>query len=89
LGLAPHSNADDSRCPSQPLSLTEPVSNVRQALGAFEWDAHARTPLTRADPERGNTLRLSDQQVADIHEVLQRHPIINTPDFVLPGTLSV
>lgn len=45
--------------------------------------------LARADPKQGNTLRLTDQQVADIHEVLQRHPVINTPDFVLPGTLTV
>ncbi len=66
-----------------------PASGVEKALRAFERDAQAGTGLARAYPKQGNALRLSDQQVADVYEVLERHPVINTPDFVLPGTLSV
>jgi hypothetical protein len=66
-----------------------PVSGVEKALKAFDRDAQADTVLARADPSRGSTLRLTDQQLADVHDVLQRHPVINTPDFVLPGTLTV
>lgn len=66
-----------------------PVSSVKGALRAFERDAQAGTVLAREDAKRGNALRLSEQQVADIHDVLQRHPIIKLPDYMLPGTLTV
>jgi hypothetical protein len=66
-----------------------PVSGVKEALRAFEQDAQAGTPLAREDAKRGNALRLSEQQLADIHDVLQRHPVIKTPDYMLPGTLTV
>jgi hypothetical protein len=66
-----------------------PVSKVKEALKAFERDAQAGTPLAREDAKQGNTLRLSDEQLADVYDVLQRHPIIKTPDFRLPGTLTL
>ena len=66
-----------------------PVSEVKGALRAFEQDAQAGTRLAREDAKRGNALRLSDQQLADVYDVLQRHPVIKTPDFRLPGTLTV
>jgi hypothetical protein len=66
-----------------------PVSDVKGALRAFERDAQAGTRLARDDATRGNTLRLSERQLTDIYDVLQRHPVIKTPDFKLPGTLTV
>lgn len=66
-----------------------PVSNVARALKAFEKDAQAGTPLARENATKGNALKLSNQQLADVYNVLARHPVINTPNFVLPGTLSV
>ena len=66
-----------------------PVSDVKGALRAFERDAQAGTVLSRENAKQGNALRLSDQQVADVHDVLQRHPVIKTPDYMLPGTLTV
>ena len=66
-----------------------PVASVKATLKAFERDAQAGTALAREDATRGNALRLSEQQVADIHDVLQRHPVIKVPDYMLPGTLTV
>ncbi len=63
-----------------------PLAGVRKALRAFERDAQAGTMLARADPKRGNIQRLNEQQLADVYDVIERHPVINTPDFVLPGT---
>ena len=66
-----------------------PLSGVNRALRAFDKDAQAGTALARADAKRGNAVRLTDQQLADVYDVLERHPVVNTPDFVLPGTLEV
>lgn len=66
-----------------------PSSDVKKALRAFERDAQAGTVLARADPKQGNTLRLADQQLADVYDVLECHPVVNTPDYELPGTLTV
>lgn len=66
-----------------------PVSGVERALAAFDRDAQVGTGLARADPKQGNALRLTDLQLADIYDVLERHPVINTPDFRLPETLEV
>lgn len=62
-----------------------PLVGVKKALRAFERDAQAGTPLAREDAARGNALRLSDKQVADIYDVLKRHPVVKTPDFKPPG----
>lgn len=66
-----------------------PTSKVGQALKAFERDAQEGTNFARENPAVGNRLRLTDQQVAAIHAVLQHHLVIRAPDFIAPGTLQV
>ncbi|MBI1259262.1 MAG: hypothetical protein GC204_17485 [Chloroflexi bacterium] len=66
-----------------------PVDQVEQALVAFEQDSQAGTMLARERPTEGNAFRLTDEQIAEIKAILRRHPVINTPDFIVPGTLRV
>lgn len=66
-----------------------PTAAVPQALGAFAQDSHAGTPLAREIPSQGNQLQLSEEQRQEIQRILQRHPVIQTPDFVVPGTVKV
>jgi hypothetical protein len=66
-----------------------PTAAVPQALAAFEQDAHAGTPLARDIPDQGNQLHLSEEQREEILRILKRHPTIQGPDFVVPGTLQV
>ena len=66
-----------------------PAAAVPRALGAFAQDAHAGTPLARDSPDQGNQLQLGEEQRQEILRILQRHPRIQAPDFVVPGTLQV
>jgi len=66
-----------------------PTAAVSQALRAFAQDAHSGTPLARDIPDQGNQLHLSEEQRQEILRILKRHPMIQTPDFVVPGTLHV
>jgi hypothetical protein len=66
-----------------------PVDQVSQALGAFERDSQAGTMLAREKPTEGNAFRLTDEQIGEIQTILARHPIVNVPDFMLPGTLRL
>jgi hypothetical protein len=58
-------------------------------LDVFAQDTQAGSPLARENPSVGNQLRLSDEEVAQLTQILERHPVIKTSDFVLPGTLQV
>jgi hypothetical protein len=66
-----------------------PITAVPRALGAFAQDAHAGTPLARDIPDQGNQLQLSEEQREEILRILERHPVIQEPGFVAPGTLQV
>ena len=66
-----------------------PVDQVTQSLVAFEKDSQAGTMLAREKSTEGNAIQLSEAQIAEIQAILFRHPVINTSDFVLPGTLKV
>jgi hypothetical protein len=66
-----------------------PITAVPRALGAFAQDAHASTPLARDIPDQGNQLQLSEEQREEILRILERHPVIQAPGFVAPGTLQV
>jgi len=66
-----------------------PMSQLAAALTAFEQDSQAGTDLARENPAEGNSQRLTDDQLEDIVRILQRHPFINDPDYVVPGTLQV
>jgi hypothetical protein len=66
-----------------------PTAAVPQALGAFAQDAQAGTPVARDVSDQGNQLQLSEEQYGEILRILKRHPVIQGPDFVVPGTLHV
>lgn len=66
-----------------------PAAAVPRALGAFAQDAHAGTPLAREISDQGNQLQLSEEQRQEILRILKRHPVIQAPDFVVPGTIQV
>jgi hypothetical protein len=66
-----------------------PVDQVSQTLGAFAGDSQAGTMLAREKPTEGNAIRFTDAQISEIKGILSRHPVINVPDFMLPGTLRV
>ena len=65
------------------------LEDVPQALAAFDHDAQEGTGLARSNPTEGNTLRLTEQEHAQTLRILARHSVIQTPDFVVPGTLLV
>ena len=66
-----------------------PVDRVEQGLSAFDRDSQAGTKLARENPTEGNTLTLNGEQLRSISEILERHPILNTSDFIAPGTLHI
>jgi hypothetical protein len=66
-----------------------PITQVPDLLGVFARDAQAGTALARDNPEEGNQLRLCDGDREAITRIVQRHPVGNTPDFIVPGTLCV
>lgn len=59
---------------------------VAQALTAFERDAQHGTALARDQDDQGNTVQLSETQIAGIRTLLGRHPTIRTPDWIAPST---
>jgi hypothetical protein len=66
-----------------------PPDKARSTLDVFKRDAQAGTSLGRENPEEGNKLKLSDEQVNQIAAILQHHPVVKEPGFVVPGTLPV
>ncbi len=65
-----------------------PVSAVQAALRAFARDSQANTLLARSDAHTGNAISLPDDILPQLDLILQLHPVIRQPDFVLPGTLT-
>lgn len=66
-----------------------PTDQLAKALSAYERDSQAGTFLAREKPNEGNKVKLTDEQLAKIHQILARHPVIQTPDFVAPGTFPL
>jgi len=67
-----------------------PVERASQPFRAFERDSQAGTVLARGDNAlQGNQLQLTDEQVDEMKRILERHPIINRLDYVVPNTLQV
>jgi hypothetical protein len=66
-----------------------PAAKVKETLGVFAQDSQAGTTLARDKPEEGNVLRLSAAQCDQISRFLKRHPTINEPEFIAPGTLRI
>lgn len=66
-----------------------PTTQIPELLEVFARDAQAGTALARENPHEGNQLRLSEAEVDEMRRIVQRHPVVTTPDFVAPGTLRV
>jgi hypothetical protein len=66
-----------------------PITMVERALKAFERDSQQGTVLARDDTQKGNTVKLTNEITTQIQAILNRHPTIHKPDFILPGTLKV
>ncbi|HVU13498.1 MAG TPA: sulfotransferase [Phototrophicaceae bacterium] len=66
-----------------------PTDRVAETLVAFERDSQAGTFLARDNPAEGNPLQLTDAQIEEINQLLQRHPVIRMADFIVPNTLII
>jgi hypothetical protein len=66
-----------------------PESAVLGGLRAFERDSQAGSQIAREDPEAAQAFNLSDDQIRAVTAILERHPVLRTPDYVAPGTLQV
>jgi len=66
-----------------------PMSSVQQGLRAFDRDAQAGTPFARENPKESNKRMLNEEQIRSVKAILQRHPVLNTSDFNVPGTLQI
>jgi hypothetical protein len=64
-----------------------PKTGVIQALRAFERDSQENTKLARDSTQSGNRVQLPDELIAQVQAILNQHPVIRQPGFVLPGTL--
>ena len=65
-----------------------PESGVETALEAMAHDSQEGTKLARESDSSGNRQSLSAEQLEQINTILRQHPIIQTPDYILPGTLE-
>jgi hypothetical protein len=66
-----------------------PPTRVSDLLRVFGRDAQAGTALARDKPEKGSEQRSREEEGQAIIRILQRHPVVKTPGFVVPGTLRV
>jgi hypothetical protein len=66
-----------------------PATHVHETLHVFERDAQADTILARENPHAGNTFQLTSDERDSVIRIIQRHPVIQDPDFVVPGTLQL
>lgn len=66
-----------------------PASAMQLGLSAFDRDSQAGTKLARENPDVGNKLILSEDQLRSVTKILERHPVLNTSDFIVPGTLRI
>ena len=69
--------------------LNLPTSEVINTLKVFENDSQSGSNLSRENT-RKNTNELLDvvEIRRNINKLLKKHPIIKTPDFIVPGTLG-
>jgi len=65
-----------------------PPESLSAAAAAFESDAQAGTKLAR-DSQRGNTVALPAEMQATVSRLLALQPVIQSADYVLPGTLRL
>lgn len=64
-----------------------PGSFVERVLGAFAKDSQANSALARKKQRQLDPAEIADLGLR-VHELLGRHPEIDQPDFIVPGTFS-
>ncbi len=69
--------------------LELPDSAISQAQTAFNRDSQAGTRLARENSQKGNAIQLPEEDLDQIKQILGKQSIINRPDIILSGTLSV
>jgi hypothetical protein len=65
-----------------------PLDAVQPALAAYERDSQAGTVMGREEQSEDNATRLTAEQLEEIRLLVGCHPIIRTPEFVVPGTIA-
>lgn len=65
-----------------------PASGVETALDVMARDSQEGTSLARDAGSSDSRQSLSPQHIEQINAVLRQHPLIQTPDYILPGTLE-
>ena len=66
-----------------------PVADGARLRDIFARDAQEGTSLARDDAAQGNQLRLTVEEREAVVRIVRRHPVIATPDVVVPGTLRL
>lgn len=65
-----------------------PPAAAARALTAFARDSQEGTRLGREEAQKGNRLAFDKHQIAQIEAIVAQHPHIQSPDFIMPGTLG-
>ncbi|WP_420630572.1 sulfotransferase family protein [Candidatus Leptofilum sp.] len=67
-----------------------PTTPERLALGvkAFERDSQQGSSLARTTLKQDAQNQLTDEHLAEIHQLLAEHSTIKTADFIVPGTIQ-
>lgn len=61
---------------------------ITNTLHVFERDSQAGSTLSRATIDNNVRNELTPKHLKQIRRILQKHPIIKTPDYILPGTVN-
>lgn len=69
--------------------LSLPQDALRKAQSAFERDSQAGTKMARDKAQSGNTIDLPVVEVEAVKKLLKQQPIVNQPDYILRGTMSI
>jgi hypothetical protein len=64
-----------------------PLATLSTALAAFDEDSQAGTRLARAASDKGAAFEFSAAELAEMHSILSRHPLIQSSDFIVPETI--
>jgi hypothetical protein len=64
------------------------IADLTKVLKVMEKDSQAGTALSRKKLQHIET-NFTDEHRAEMAQILQSHPIIQTPDFIVPNTLPL
>ncbi len=64
-------------------------ASVEDAYGVFAKDSQEGTYWSRESRKERPAYPLEDEDYAQIRAVLREHPVVQSPDFVVPGTLTL